>query len=94
MEIEITMQNDNPIQENTQSHINENNITSAVIATNESVNNNNVVNTVVNELKDSQDYALCIAPEGTRRSVERIRSGFYYIAKELNVPVVYCLVVT
>ncbi len=57
---------------------------------NESVNNHNVVSTVVNELKNANDYALCIAPEGTRRSVERIRSGFYYIAKELKIPVVYC----
>ncbi len=57
---------------------------------NESMNSHNVVNTVVNELKDADDYALCIAPEGTRKSVERIRSGFYYIAKELNIPVVYC----
>jgi hypothetical protein len=49
-----------------------------------------LVENIVNELKDTHDYALCIAPEGTRKSVERIRSGFYYIAKELNIPVVYC----
>lgn len=57
---------------------------------NEAQNSQNVVSTVINELKDDDDYALCIAPEGTRKSVERIRSGFYYIAKELNIPVVYC----
>ncbi len=57
---------------------------------NEAQSSQNVVNIVVNELKDAHDYALCIAPEGTRRSVERIRSGFYYIAKDLKIPVVYC----
>ncbi len=57
---------------------------------NEIQNSQNVVSSVVDELKDDDDYALCIAPEGTRKSVERIRSGFYYIAKELNIHVVYC----
>ncbi len=57
---------------------------------NEATSSQNVVNQVVDELKKDDNYALCIAPEGTRKSVERIRSGFYYIAKELKVPVVYC----
>lgn len=57
---------------------------------NESVSSQNVVNQVVEELKNKDNYALCIAPEGTRKSVSRIRSGFYYISKELKVPVVYC----
>ncbi len=57
---------------------------------NEAQSSQNVVNIVINELKDAHDYALCIAPEGTRKSVERIRSGFYYISKELKIPVVYC----
>ncbi len=50
----------------------------------------NIVQKVVEELKDSDHYALSIAPEGTRRVVEDIRTGFYYIARQLNVPVVYC----
>lgn len=56
----------------------------------EAVHSQNVVNKVINELKDCDNYALCIAPEGTRRCVEHIRSGFYYIARGLEVPVVYC----
>lgn len=57
---------------------------------NEISSSQNVVKQVVDELKDKENYALCIAPEGTRKKVERIRSGFYYISKELKVPVVYC----
>lgn len=57
---------------------------------NESISSQNIVNHVVNELKNDDNYALCISPEGTRKGIERIRSGFYYIARELKVPVVYC----
>ncbi len=57
---------------------------------NESNIGNNVVNNVINELKEERSYALCIAPEGTRKCVNRIRSGFYYIGRDLNIPVIYC----
>ena len=57
---------------------------------NEATSSQNVVKQVVEELKNKENYALCIAPEGTRKSVSRIRSGFYYISKELKVPIVYC----
>jgi 1-acyl-sn-glycerol-3-phosphate acyltransferase len=29
-----------------------------------------------------------MAPEGTRKKVEKLRTGFYYIAKKANVPIV------
>jgi hypothetical protein len=57
---------------------------------NESTISHNIVNKVVNELKNEKSYALCIAPEGTRKCVNKIRSGFYYIARDLNIPVIYC----
>jgi 1-acyl-sn-glycerol-3-phosphate acyltransferase len=56
----------------------------------EAVHSQNIVRKVVDELKSCDNYALCIAPEGTRRPVEHIRSGFYYIARDLGIPVVYC----
>ena len=56
----------------------------------EAVHSQNVVQKVVHELQDADDYVLCIAPEGTRRAVEHIRSGFYHIARNLDIPVVYC----
>lgn len=36
--------------------------------------------------KDS--FKLAIAPEGTRKRVEEWKTGFYYIAKQANVPIV------
>ncbi len=33
-------------------------------------------------------YLLAITPEGTRRRIERWRSGFYHIARSAAVPVV------
>ncbi len=50
----------------------------------------NIVQNVVNELRNANRYILAIAPEGTRRPVENIKSGFYHIAKGLEIPVVYC----
>jgi 1-acyl-sn-glycerol-3-phosphate acyltransferase len=31
---------------------------------------------------------LALSPEGTRKKVERLRTGFYYIAKKAAVPIV------
>jgi hypothetical protein len=33
---------------------------------------------------------LVIAPEGTRKKVDRFRTGFYFLAKEAGVPIVLC----
>jgi 1-acyl-sn-glycerol-3-phosphate acyltransferase len=43
----------------------------------------------LSELMHSKErFALCIAPEGTRKKVEHWKSGFYQIAIAANVPVV------
>jgi 1-acyl-sn-glycerol-3-phosphate acyltransferase len=31
---------------------------------------------------------IAISPEGTRKKVDRLRTGFYYIAKKAGVPIV------
>lgn len=36
----------------------------------------------------SESFAIALSPEGTRKKVDRLRTGFYYIAKKANVPVV------
>lgn len=36
------------------------------------------------------EFVLAIAPEGTRKKVERLKTGFYYIAKEAEVPIIPC----
>lgn len=39
--------------------------------------------------KSNDQIALVIAPEGTRRLRKEWKMGFYYIAKEANVPITY-----
>jgi len=38
-------------------------------------------------LKTQQDTILCIPPEGTRSKVREWKTGFYYIAREAQVPI-------
>lgn len=46
-----------------------------------------VVDQVV-ELFNSHDaFAIALSPEGTRKKVEKLRTGFYHIARKANVPV-------
>ncbi len=37
---------------------------------------------------EREEFRLTIAPEGTRKKVTEWKTGFYYIAKEANVPIV------
>ncbi len=48
----------------------------------------NYVGDVAAEFAQSSDLALVVAPEGTRGSITRWRSGFYHIALAAGVPVV------
>jgi 1-acyl-sn-glycerol-3-phosphate acyltransferase len=47
-----------------------------------------VVKDVVGEFERSDRLVLALAPEGTRRRVERWRTGFYHIAHAAGVPIV------
>ncbi len=47
-----------------------------------------VVDQVVKMFNDHDEFVLALAPEGTRKKVEKLRTGFYYIAKGANVPIV------
>jgi 1-acyl-sn-glycerol-3-phosphate acyltransferase len=47
-----------------------------------------VVGQVVRRFAESPSLAVGIAPEGTRRRVDRWRSGFYHIAHQAGVPIV------
>ena len=50
--------------------------------------NQNLVAQVV-ELFNSKDaFAIALSPEGTRRKVDRLRTGFYHIAVGAKVPIV------
>lgn len=50
----------------------------------------NYVDTVANIFKSKDRFSITIAPEGTRKKVDRLKTGFYYIAKAANVPIVMC----
>ena len=42
---------------------------------------------VIEAMEKSDQFALCIAPEGTRKPVKRWKTGFHTIAKAAGVPV-------
>jgi 1-acyl-sn-glycerol-3-phosphate acyltransferase len=46
------------------------------------------VQQVVDIFNSHEDFILALAPEGTRKKVEKLRTGFYYIAKGAHVPIV------
>jgi len=48
----------------------------------------NKVQAIANLFKDKEEFRLSLAPEGTRKKVDKWRTGFYYIAKEANVPII------
>ncbi|MGH7638338.1 MAG: lysophospholipid acyltransferase family protein [Gemmatimonadaceae bacterium] len=50
-------------------------------------NANAVVSSVVMQFENRRRMLLAIAPEGTRKPVERWRSGFYHIARGAGVPI-------
>ena len=48
----------------------------------------NMVDEVVKIFNANTEFALALSPEGTRKRVERLRTGFYNIAKKANVPII------
>lgn len=48
---------------------------------------NDVVNQIVREFERQERMVLAVAPEGTRKRVERWRTGFYHIAHGAGVPI-------
>lgn len=50
--------------------------------------NHHMVDQVVKIFKEHETFHLALSPEGTRKKVSKLRSGFYHIAKKANVPVV------
>lgn len=47
----------------------------------------NLVTQTAQALRASPNRVLCIPPEGTRRKVDRWKTGFYYIALRAGVPI-------
>lgn len=52
--------------------------------------NNNFVDSIVEIYKKRSHFNLTLAPEGTRKKVEKLKTGFYYIAEKAKVPIQMC----
>src|SRR6187402_1418906 len=48
----------------------------------------NKVESIVNIFNSKETFRLGMAPEGTRKKVEQLKTGFYYIALKANVPII------
>jgi 1-acyl-sn-glycerol-3-phosphate acyltransferase len=46
-----------------------------------------MVGQVADLFRQHEKFILAIAPEGTRQRVDKLRSGFYHIAREARVPI-------
>ncbi len=49
----------------------------------------NFVDAVVDIFNAHESFCITITPEGTRKKAERLRTGFYYIALNARVPLVW-----
>lgn len=51
--------------------------------------NHNVVDAVAELFDSKEKLFIAIAPEGTRKNVDRLRTGFYYMALASKVPLMF-----
>jgi 1-acyl-sn-glycerol-3-phosphate acyltransferase len=51
-------------------------------------NKNGLVQQVVDMFNEHEEFRLALSPEGTRKRVDKLRTGFYHIAKGAHVPIV------
>jgi len=48
----------------------------------------NKVDAIAKIFEKHEEFRLAISPEGTRKKVNELKSGFYYIALKANVPII------
>lgn len=48
----------------------------------------NLVDTVADMFAKRERFAIAIAPEGTRKKVDRLKTGFYFIAAKAKIPII------
>lgn len=51
-------------------------------------NKHNMVDQVVALFNQHERFVLALSPEGTRKKVDRLKTGFYHIAKKAGVPII------
>lgn len=52
------------------------------------VGNLNKVESIAQIFENREEFRLAISPEGTRKKIRELRTGFYYIALKANVPII------
>lgn len=50
----------------------------------------NLVDAVVDIFNAKENFIISIAPEGTRQKVDRLKTGFWWMAKKAGVPILVC----
>lgn len=48
----------------------------------------NKVEAIAKIFENHNEFRLAISPEGTRKKISELKSGFYYIASKANVPII------
>lgn len=48
----------------------------------------NQVDAIVDLYNKHETFCVTMAPEGTRKKVEHFRTGFYFIAKKADIPII------
>jgi 1-acyl-sn-glycerol-3-phosphate acyltransferase len=51
-------------------------------------NKHNMVDQVVELFNQHDQFILALSPEGTRKKVDRLKTGFYHIAQKAHVPII------
>ena len=50
--------------------------------------NRNMVDSQVETINNTKDMLFALAPEGTRKNVDKLRTGFYYMALGAKIPII------
>lgn len=50
-----------------------------------------LVEQVAGYFENNEEFAIALAPEGTRKKVQHFKTGFYFIARRANVPIIACV---
>ena len=50
--------------------------------------NANMVDAIIDIFNTRENFILALSPEGTRKKLKKWKTGFYYVAKGANVPIV------
>jgi len=52
-------------------------------------NKKGLTNIICDELENKDNYIIFIAPEGTRKCTDKLKTGYWHIAKNLNIDISY-----